>query len=254
MRSRAAASARTWLASAIVRGMNRMKTFLLTTRLALLGIAASAASLFIAWSGLSSPGTWASATSSTAMPRRRPGRSSSRRRWARRAAVARARCPCSCSSSPRSRGSRAHRLERHAHGAIHAHFANEDAARLRRLPGSREPGPRRRRRARGAGWRKGSRRSSPRSRPRAPPRDSRGPGIFSRYPLELLQQRSGADAPDAWPAIIVRVHAPRRSGDRRAHAPAAAASRARRGARRADRRLRSTGSPRSRAGDRRWAT
>ncbi len=35
--------------------MNRMKTFLLTTRLALLGIAASAASLLIAWSGLTLP-------------------------------------------------------------------------------------------------------------------------------------------------------------------------------------------------------
>ena len=35
-----------------------------------------------------------------------------------------------------------------------------------------------------------------------------GLGLFSRYPVELLHRRSGADAPNAWPAIIARVHAP----------------------------------------------
>jgi hypothetical protein len=43
------------LAPVIVLAMNRMKTFFLTTRLALLGIATSAVSVLIAWSGLTLP-------------------------------------------------------------------------------------------------------------------------------------------------------------------------------------------------------
>jgi endonuclease/exonuclease/phosphatase (EEP) superfamily protein YafD len=195
--------------------MNRKKTFLLTTRLALLGIAASAASLLIVWSRLTLPwyvevvghfqyGYAAAAAVALVI-----------------AAAMRARKDvqallvfglpvfalqfASFEGFPHATASTNFTL---TVVSFNAHHANEDAARLAGyvaaenadLVGIVELGAPM---AKALEAKLGS----------LPhrvllPGTVEGLGLFSRYPVEVLHQRSTVDAPDAWPAIIVRVNAP----------------------------------------------
>jgi endonuclease/exonuclease/phosphatase (EEP) superfamily protein YafD len=195
--------------------MNRLKRLLFTTRLALLGIVASAASLLIAWSGLTFPwyvevvghfqyGYAAAAAVALAVA------AAVRRRADVRLLLA-VGLPvfalqfASLEGLPRATAS--------ANGTLtvvsfNAYFANEDAARLAGylaaenadLVGIVELG---------SPMAKGLE-AKLASLPHRVllPGTVEGLGLFSRHPVELLHQRTGADAPDAWPAIIARVHAP----------------------------------------------
>jgi endonuclease/exonuclease/phosphatase (EEP) superfamily protein YafD len=196
--------------------MNRMKTFLLTTRLALLGIAASAASLFIAWSGLTLPwyvevvghfqyGYAAAAAGALVVAAAMRARKDVRLLLALGLPVFVLQF-ASFEGLPRATASASGTL---TVVSFNAHFANEDAARLAGYLAAENPdlvGVV----ELGAPMAKGLK-AKLASLPHRVllPGTVEGLGLFSRYPLELLHQRSGADAPDAWPAIIVRVHAPR---------------------------------------------
>ena len=176
-----------------------MKTFLLTTRLALLGIAASAASLFIAWSGLTLPwyvevvghfqyGYAAAAAGALVVA------AAMRARKDVRLVCSPSACPCSCSVALVRGAPARHRLrERHAHGReLQRAFRERGRCAARRLPGSREPGPRRRRRARGADEQRAQGEARLASH-RVLLRDGRGPGtllpVSPRAPAPALGRR-----------------------------------------------------------------
>jgi endonuclease/exonuclease/phosphatase (EEP) superfamily protein YafD len=195
--------------------MNRLRSLLFTTRLALLGIAASAASLLIVWSGLTLPwyvelvghfqyGYAAAAVAALLVAAALRARKDVRVLVAFGLPVFALQF-ASLDALPRATAS--------ANGTLtvlgfNAHFANEDAARLAAyvaaenadLVGILELGP---------GMAKGLDAKLAALPHRVLlPGTADGLGLYSRYPLEPLHQRSGADAPDAWPAILVRVHAP----------------------------------------------
>ncbi len=195
--------------------MNRMKTFLLTTRLALLGIAASAASLLIAWSGLTLPwyvelvghfqyGYAAAAAGALLVAAAMRARKDMRVLVAFGLPVLALQF-MSFEGLPHATASGDRML---TVVSFNAHYANEDAARLAGyvaaenpdLVGVTELG------APMAKALEGKLASLPHRV--LLPGAGKGLGLFSRYPIELLHQRSSADAPGAWPAIIVRVSAP----------------------------------------------
>lgn len=201
-------------ASAILSAVNRLRAFRFTTRLALLGIAASTASLAIAWSGLTLPwyvevvghfqyGYAAAAAAAVLVAVALRAKQDVRILLALGLPVF-ALHFASLDGLPRATAS--------ANGTLtvvsfNAHYANEDAARLAGylaagnpdLVGIVELAP---------GMTKGLEAKLAALPHRVLlPGTVEGLGLFSRYPVELLHQRSGADAPDAWPAIIVRVHA-----------------------------------------------
>src|SRR5262245_23727039 len=195
--------------------MNQRKPLLVTTRLALLGVAASVASLLIVWSGLTLPwyvelvghfqyGYAAVAAGALLIAATMRARRDVRMLLAFGLPVFTLQF-APLDGLPHATAS--------ANGTLtvvsfNAHYANEDAARFAGyiaaenpdLVGIVELGPEM---AKGLEARLAA----------FPhrvllPGTVQGMGLFSRYPVELLHQRSGADAPDAWPAIIVRVHAP----------------------------------------------
>jgi endonuclease/exonuclease/phosphatase (EEP) superfamily protein YafD len=196
--------------------MKRLKALLFTTRLALLGIVASAASFAITWSGASLPwyvefvghfqygyaGAAAVALTVAAVMRKRVD--------------IRLLLACglpvfalqfvSLEGLPRATAS--------ANGVLtvvtfNAHYANEDAARLAGYVAAENPdlvGIV----ELGSDMAKGLE-AKLTSLPHRVlfPGTVEGIGLYSRYPLELVHRRSEADSPEAWPALIVRVQAPR---------------------------------------------
>lgn len=203
------------LASAIVLAMNRMQTFLLTTRLALLGIAASAASLLIAWSGLTFPwyvelvghfqyGYAAAAAGALLVAAATRARKDARILLAFGVPVFALQF-ASFDGLPHATASGSGTL---TVVSFNAHFANADAARLAGYLAAEDPDL--------VGIVElGSPMAKALEAKLAAlphrvllPGTVEGLGLFSRYPVELLHQRSDADAPDAWPAIVVSVHPP----------------------------------------------
>ena len=210
--------------------MNRMKTFLLTTRIALLGIAASAASLLIAWSGLTLPwyvevvghfqyGYAAAAAGALLVAAAMRARKDVRVLLAFGLPVFALQF-ASFDGLPHATASGSGTL---TVIGFNAHHANEDAARLAGYVAAEDPDL--------VGI---VELGSPMAKALAEklaslphrvllPGTVEGLGLFSRYPVELLHQRSGTDGPDAWPAIVVRVRAPQGPVTVALHAPAAAA-------------------------------
>jgi endonuclease/exonuclease/phosphatase (EEP) superfamily protein YafD len=196
--------------------MNRLRTLLLTTRLALLGIAASAASLVIAWSGLTLPwyvevvghfqyGYAAAAAAALLVA------AAMRRRRDLRVLLALGLPVLALQLVPFDGLPRATAA---ANGPLtvatfNAHYSNEDAARLAGWLAAEDPdvvGVV----ELGEGMARGlEARLAALPHRVVLPGAVEGLGLFSRYPIELLHRRTEADSPDAWPAIIVRVHAPK---------------------------------------------
>ena len=195
--------------------MNRMKTLLLTTRLALLGIAASAVSLLIAWSGLTVPwyvevvghfqyGYAAAAAAALVIAAAMRAGKDVRLLLVFGLPV----FALQFASFEGLLHATASANRTLTVVSFNAYYANEDGARLASyvaaekadLVGIVELG------APMAKALEARVASLPHRVIR--PGTVEGLGLFSRYPLEVLHQRSTADAPDAWPAIIVRVSAP----------------------------------------------
>ena len=195
--------------------MNRLKTFLLTTRLALLGIATSAVSLLIAWSGLTLPwyvevvghfqyGYAAAAAGALLVAAAMRARKDLRVLLAFGLPVFALQF-ASFDGLPHATASGSGTL---TVIGFNAHYANADAARLAGYLAAEDPDL--------VGI---VELGSPMAKALAEklaslphrvllPGTVEGVGLFSRYPVELLHQRSGTDAPDAWRAIIVRMRAP----------------------------------------------
>ena len=212
--------------------MNRMKTFLLTTRIALLGIAASAASLLIAWSGLTLPwyvevvghfqyGYAAAAAGALLVAAAMRARKDVRVLLAFGLPVFALQF-ASFDGLPHATASGSGTL---TVIGFNAHHANEDAARLAGYVAAEDPdlvgivelgSPMAKALAEKLDLASAS---------SAPPGNRvRAWGSSSRYPVELLHQRSGIGrARQPGPAISRARACAAGSGDRRAHAPAAAA-------------------------------
>src|SRR5262245_2024790 len=195
--------------------MTDRKALLVTTRLALLGIAASGASLLIAWSGLTLP--WYAevvghfqygyaATMAVAVLVAAAMRASRDTRMLLALGL-----PVFALQFAPLDGL-PHAIAS-ANGTLtvvsfNAHYENEDAARFARYIAAENPdlvGIV----ELGAGMAKGlETRLAALPHRVLLPGTLKGLGLFSRHPVELLHRRSGGDSPDVWPGIIVRVHAP----------------------------------------------